>query len=1574
MARYGAGTQLTPQQVYALARAAGFSAGEAVYATAIALAESGGITNNWNDVAPDNSYGLWQVNIGVRNEMQADRGSPDQLVDPLYNAQQALRLARTPRSWNHWSVYLNGAYRQYLGAAQQAAAEVPDQMVQNVAGQAQQQAGGGTRMTTMDGGEDPGAPLGLPPLQGGGATGVGGLGLPAGASDLGSLPTDPAGFHMNPTTTQRFVTIGSDGKRYWSKVRPDGNIDLVPIAPNGQASTTTKPITIAKNAIAVMPDGRIISNTGAGGLSGNTVITPGQTVIGPGGNVVASSPSNPTVLGQGQVQVGPNGQVLAQNPYMSPEQIALKQQELNQQFQQQMAEAQRRWQQDRDSNAYNLAVTSLDGWYKNETLRNQRLVAAQNAAVQDRTLAQPQMFAPGTPYGTVVMPGALAGSAFGGQYGPAYSDTAAWGQPPNVMDTYKAAGGGPTNQWPTILQPQPPPVIQAQQPTGTQQAPVQQAASAAPAAALPNAPYSDAAARVENGLGGWRTWPADTTAPSGITPADAGAYAPSAAAPAASAPQEGQDYVYGSSPTPGAPPVSSSASPPATVWDRGGTAPPATVWDRGGTPPPATVWAGGNAPQPTPIDWGGINWPDMSGLGNAVGGALSGAWGQATSPVQPMEQKQWDDTLQTWRHPNGDIWDPNIGQWRPPSAQEGQTTFPEQPMGPSASSQVGNFLGGLGQMPNPMANAWGPAAGGGEWDFGSGAGEWQPRDIEQRTRALSGAEAVRRYGPFEPTPTGSSWDIADLYPMRAWNITPGAVGTGQGDPQNPQDLAAIGAGPDLGMPPVMPPGGSASPVSPDQVVGRGNTFGQPVQNETPFHKGEDYQASEGTPVQAPVAGTVVFVGDRGDLGTSVVIQDQAGQTHELNHLSTADVQVGDQVQVGQPVGQVGTTGETSGAHLDYRVRGQTGDFTNPQGLPGVGDVLGGMPNMDGMPQGMPQDQLGGGQGDSWYPYMTGPDDLVQSAGGYTNQLGGGGGEWDLLGSGQGEGGSTTYYADSGHVMRKTVWGGDESNAVYEDTGYTTNAPDGTGGNSAEDLWHYGQQQAAAPAAAQPAAPQAGTVNQPVTGTTQAPATTNQAAKGPARGPFTTQEANGWDFVYDADGNLVSYQPRYNPAQAETEGGWKMKLQQDAERAAAELNQQNVASQRDVAGIRGRADVLSTWGRAATGSPWIARLTGRSPAPGDLGSPEATGGFGWPPQQSQQSANLLSNITGPSQSPTSGGWQDAVPGATSSAYTRDELGWNDLVGKGGGEWGSGQGDEDARVAGGLGAGGLGPTAGSRISPWDDLIRQHAGEYANDPRFIRTVAAGARAESSDDPRAYQRGYDANNPQTWNKFGGRGLWQFDVNPGAMGYGASEQDLFNPAWQAERIVPEYANAYRRMQNGGLHDQALAAQVYGAAERPGGTQGGRWTSTSAPAYQNYARAYNELGSGQGDWSDYANVNQQFAGMESGWPTPPSAEEFTNLGPFGQSAMRYGMESAGVPWRPYTDAMLGAWRQTNQQAPTGLSGWAPRNVSRLGYDTASPTTRAQYSNEAELFMPVNSWMEKEQRRWQPEEARVSYAA
>lgn len=148
----------------------------------------------------------------------------------------------------------------------------------------------------------------------------------------------------------------------------------------------------------------------------------------------------------------------------------------------------------------------------------------------------------------------------------------------------------------------------------------------------------------------------------------------------------------------------------------------------------------------------------------------------------------------------------------------------------------------------------------------------------------------------------------------------------------------------------------------------------------------------------------------------------------------------------------------------------------------------------------------------------------------------------------------------------------------------------------------------------------------------------------------------------------------------------------------------------------------------------------------------------------------------------------------------------------------------------------------VTMWDDVIRPHAGDFADDPRFLRIAAAAAQAESTNNPNAYQLGYDPNDPRTHTTYGGRGLWQFDINKGAKGYGVPEEQLMDPNYQASVIVPEFARNYARLQGAsGLTEQQLAAQVYGATEYPEGTVGGRWRSPNERAYQNYLRAYNNL-------------------------------------------------------------------------------------------------------------------------------------
>ena len=86
------------------------------------------------------------------------------------------------------------------------------------------------------------------------------------------------------------------------------------------------------------------------------------------------------------------------------------------------------------------------------------------------------------------------------------------------------------------------------------------------------------------------------------------------------------------------------------------------------------------------------------------------------------------------------------------------------------------------------------------------------------------------------------------------------------------------------------------------------------------HSGTDFRASEGAPVAAPNAGTVV-VGDNRYFSGNVVILDHGwGLYSYFAHLSAVDVEAGDVVTQGHVVGKVGATGRVTGPHLHWTVR------------------------------------------------------------------------------------------------------------------------------------------------------------------------------------------------------------------------------------------------------------------------------------------------------------------------------------------------------------------------------------------------------------------------------------------------------------------------------------------------------------------------------------------------------------------------------------------------------------------------------------------------------------------------------
>lgn len=98
---------------------------------------------------------------------------------------------------------------------------------------------------------------------------------------------------------------------------------------------------------------------------------------------------------------------------------------------------------------------------------------------------------------------------------------------------------------------------------------------------------------------------------------------------------------------------------------------------------------------------------------------------------------------------------------------------------------------------------------------------------------------------------------------------------------------------------------------------RGNPFGG---GSSEFHPGQDITAPPGTPVVAPADGTVVQAGWQNGYGQEVVIDHGHGLTTRYGHLSKIEVAVGQDVRRGEELGQVGSTGRSTGPHLHYEVR------------------------------------------------------------------------------------------------------------------------------------------------------------------------------------------------------------------------------------------------------------------------------------------------------------------------------------------------------------------------------------------------------------------------------------------------------------------------------------------------------------------------------------------------------------------------------------------------------------------------------------------------------------------------------
>ena len=95
------------------------------------------------------------------------------------------------------------------------------------------------------------------------------------------------------------------------------------------------------------------------------------------------------------------------------------------------------------------------------------------------------------------------------------------------------------------------------------------------------------------------------------------------------------------------------------------------------------------------------------------------------------------------------------------------------------------------------------------------------------------------------------------------------------------------------------------------------------------HHGIDVAAPAGTPIYASRSGRVTFVGWDGGYGNIVRIDHGNGISTAYAHMVRFDTSVGAEVNRGDRIGFVGTTGNSTGPHVHFEVR-YNGESVNPR--------------------------------------------------------------------------------------------------------------------------------------------------------------------------------------------------------------------------------------------------------------------------------------------------------------------------------------------------------------------------------------------------------------------------------------------------------------------------------------------------------------------------------------------------------------------------------------------------------------------------------------------------------------------
>lgn len=127
----------------------------------------------------------------------------------------------------------------------------------------------------------------------------------------------------------------------------------------------------------------------------------------------------------------------------------------------------------------------------------------------------------------------------------------------------------------------------------------------------------------------------------------------------------------------------------------------------------------------------------------------------------------------------------------------------------------------------------------------------------------------------------------------------------------------------------------ANPAPGRSVSSRFGVRTDPLLGTPAMHAGMDFRAPTGTPILATGYGTVTEAGWNGGYGQMVEIKHGNGFTSRFAHMSAIHVKVGDAVKPGDVLGEVGSTGRSTGPHMHYEIR-RNGLAVDPSGFLAAG--------------------------------------------------------------------------------------------------------------------------------------------------------------------------------------------------------------------------------------------------------------------------------------------------------------------------------------------------------------------------------------------------------------------------------------------------------------------------------------------------------------------------------------------------------------------------------------------------------------------------------------------------------------